>query len=91
MEESGIFEQTSDSSLLLLDTRLDLTRTQTLLLEQGSEQNHMVQHEPLVVEDGVLDGDVLELVINNFSRPEPQVLFIKHRTGVLRIHYDISI
>jgi len=99
MEESGIFEQTSDSSLLLeSNTEKSLLRKQEEKKEkkekeEKEEREEEKEEEEEKVQDGMKGRNIveLELEINNFSRLEPQVLFIKHRKGVPSIHHDISI
>ena len=97
MEESGIFEQTSDSSLLLeSNTEKSLLREQEEKKEKKEKEEKEEREEEKEeekVQDGVKRRNIveLELEINNFSRLEPQVLFIKHRKGVPNIHHDISI
>ena len=94
MEESGIFEQTSDSSLLLeSNTEKSLLREQEEKKEKEDKEEREEEKEEEKVQDSVKGRNIveLELEINNFSRLEPQVLFIKHRKGVPSIHHDISI
>ncbi|XP_023323249.1 golgin subfamily A member 6-like protein 22 [Eurytemora carolleeae] len=81
MEESGIFEQTSDSSLLLeSNTEKSLLRKQEEKKEkkekeEKEEREEEKEEEEEKVQDGMKGRNIveLELEINNFSRLEPQI------------------